>query len=199
MADTSTTERSPKNSFLSKYRWWLIGGLAVIAILVFFFVSKSNQNAASSSDTNSGTADSADSDLMSELETQLLDAESGNDMYGTPGSYESGATGPAGATGATGATGPAGAAGATGPAGTPGLTTKTVTTAPGSTEKSSSPAPAKAKTTAIPKSGTITVQPDQTLLSLSEEYFGTSNRTELAHMNNLGTGAGLKTGQVLKV
>jgi hypothetical protein len=193
----SATASHKSAGFLAKYRWWIIGGLAVIAILVFFFVSKSNQNAAASSSTNGGAADdTANSDLLSELLPELLDSEAGNDMYGSAGSYESGATGPAGPAGPAGATGPAGANGATGAAGTPGLTTKTVTTAPGSTLKTSAPA---AKTTAIPKSGVITVQPDQTLLSLSEEYFGTGNRTELAHMNGLGTGAGLKTGQVLKV
>jgi len=45
----------------------------------------------------------------------------------------------------------------------------------------------------------ITVKKGQTLESLSEEYFGTANRTALAHMNNLGTGAGLRTGQKLRV
>ena len=44
---------------------------------------------------------------------------------------------------------------------------------------------------------TITVPKGASLLSLSQRYLGTSNRTELAHANGLGTGAGLRTGQRL--
>ena len=46
-------------------------------------------------------------------------------------------------------------------------------------------------------SGTYKVKPGDTLASLAKK-FGIS-RVELAHGNGLGTGAGLKTGQVLKV
>lgn len=44
---------------------------------------------------------------------------------------------------------------------------------------------------------TISVPKGASLLSLSRKYLGTSNRTELAHANNLGTGAGLAAGQRL--
>jgi hypothetical protein len=40
-----------KGGFLQKYKWWLIGGMAVIAGLVFFFVQRSNKNAASADQT----------------------------------------------------------------------------------------------------------------------------------------------------
>jgi hypothetical protein len=134
---------------------------------------------------------------MSELLPELLDAEGGSNMYGSAGSYESGATGPAGPAGPAGPTGPAGTTGATGATGATGKSATTVTST--SPSASSVKNPVEHPGVTIPKSGTITVQPGQTLLSLSEEYFDTSNRTQLAHMNGLGTGAGLKTGQVLKV
>lgn len=115
-----------KSNVFSKYRWWIIGGLAVIAVLVFFFVSKSNQNASAAGTSGSGTtADTtAEQEMASELQTELADAESSAGMFGSPGSWESGGTGMAGATGATGATG---AVGATGPAGPAGPTGKTGT------------------------------------------------------------------------
>ncbi len=45
----------------------------------------------------------------------------------------------------------------------------------------------------------ITVRKGQTLKSLSEKYLGTTDRAVIAHMNGLGTGAGLRTGQKLRV
>jgi hypothetical protein len=45
----------------------------------------------------------------------------------------------------------------------------------------------------------ITVPVNASLLSLSQKYLGTSNRTVLAHANGLGTGAGLRTGQTLVI
>lgn len=86
-------------------------------------------------------------------------------------------------------------------------------TAPPKTPKPTAPKPAPPKTPPKPttpkkpvsgtpkqpKPQTITVQAGQTLASLSEKYFGTTNRTQLAHLNGLGTGAGLRTGQKLKI
>jgi LysM repeat protein len=67
------------------------------------------------------------------------------------------------------------------------------------------PAPAPKKTTTAPKKSTqppvfsnsYTVKAGDTLDSLAAKFGIT--RVELAHANGLGTGAGLKTGQVLKV
>lgn len=41
------------NDFFSKYKWWIIGGLAVIAILIFWIANGSASNA--SGTTSSGT------------------------------------------------------------------------------------------------------------------------------------------------
>jgi hypothetical protein len=45
-----------QQGFLGKYKWYIVGGAAVIAILVFLFVSKSNAN---SSGSSASTADQA--------------------------------------------------------------------------------------------------------------------------------------------
>lgn len=45
----------------------------------------------------------------------------------------------------------------------------------------------------------VTVGRGQTLASLSQKYFGTSNRSAIAHANDLGTGAGLRAGQRLYI
>lgn len=81
---------------------------------------------------------------------------------------------------AAGATGPAGPAGPPGP-------------------PSSNPAKPPAPPAPASRWQWITVKPGQTLSSLSQQYLGTSNRTAIAHANNLGTGAGLRTGQRLYV
>ncbi len=44
-----------------------------------------------------------------------------------------------------------------------------------------------------------TVQRGDTLLSLSQKFLGTTNRTALAHGNGLGTGAGLRAGQIITI
>lgn len=44
-----------------------------------------------------------------------------------------------------------------------------------------------------------TVKKGDTLLSLSQKFLGTTNRTALAHANGLGTGAGLRPGQILVI
>lgn len=63
MPDTQADQKMPaKSSKLSKYKWYVIGGLAAIAVLVFYFVNRSGSNAlgsAGSTTTNTpanGTA-----------------------------------------------------------------------------------------------------------------------------------------------
>lgn len=77
--------------------------------------------------------------------------------------------------------GPTGPAGPPGPKGPPGP-----------------PAPKpKPKTPVNVASFRYTVQKGDTLLSISQKFLGTTNRTALAHANGLGTGAGLRAGQIL--
>lgn len=77
-----------------------------------------------------------------------------------------------------GPTGPKGPPGPPGPPGKPGGT----------------PPP---KTPVNVASFRYTVKKGDTLLSLSQKFLGTTNRTALAHANGLGTGAGLRAGQII--
>jgi hypothetical protein len=42
---TANQTMPSKGSKLSKYKWWIVGGLAILAVLVFYFVQRSNSNA----------------------------------------------------------------------------------------------------------------------------------------------------------
>jgi LysM repeat protein len=166
-----------------KMKWYLVGGLGVVAVLVFFFVSRSKTNAAGGSTASGTSGGTLDPSTEAALESALQAQASGGGFAST-------------ATGSTGATGPAGAAGPAGPAGPTGAT---------------GPASAKTSTLPVATSSKYTVKAGDTLASLSSK-FGISIGT-LAHANTyvkgeaaaskvgqqLGTGAGLKTGQVLTV
>lgn len=143
MAESTPPAASDKQGgvFSKKNRFYLIGGMAVIALLVFIFVGRSKQNAATDTGNATNSA-SATGDSM--LAQSLLNALS-NQNFNYPTAGATGATGPAGDSayqlavnsgftgtqadwlaslkGATGATGATGAAGETGPAGAPGTTT----------------------------------------------------------------------------
>lgn len=96
-------EKHPKKGGkLDKYKWYIIGGLAVIAVLVFYFTRQSSANSSSSA------ADQAAAGI--DPSTGIPYASE----YGAGGAY--GIPGPTGATGATGATGPRGPRGPAGKA-----------------------------------------------------------------------------------
>lgn len=181
-------EKVPKPGKFSKYKWYIVGGMAVIAVLVFYFVRKSNANASGSTSTTSGsTLDPATAAaLQSALQAQAAGSLS-----------QQAATGPAGPAGATGPAGPAG------PAGPPG-------TKPPNVPPVNPGGPRQPSTQSTFSS--YTVRAGDTLASIAAR-FGISVAS-LAHANvyvqgelpgnakvgqQLGTGAGLKTGQVLKV
>jgi nucleoid-associated protein YgaU len=90
-----------------KNKWYVVGGLGIVAVLVFFFVSRSKSNAAGSTTATTGTQ--LDPSTQAALET-ALQGQAGSAGF-------SGLEGPAGPAGPTG---PAGAAGAAGKPGTPG-------------------------------------------------------------------------------
>lgn len=92
-------EKIPKKGSLDKYKWWLVGGLALVAVLVFYFTRKSNAA------TTSSTA---------ALNPSSYSPYQGFSPFGFGGM---GFTGPAGATGPAGKTGPRGHRGKTGPGG----------------------------------------------------------------------------------
>lgn len=98
-------------------KYWLYGGLAVIAVLVFYFVRKSNANAAGGSSQN--TTGTATGGLDPASQAALQNALAG--QYGGIGIQgPAGPAGPAGATGAAGSAGPAGKQGQPGQQGPPG-------------------------------------------------------------------------------
>lgn len=97
-------------------KWYIVGGLAVIALLVFIFVRKSNQNAGGANPNQPTT--SLDPATQAALQG-ALQAQQGNAFQGGVMGPQgpAGPAGPAGEKGATGATGPAGKTGPAGPQG----------------------------------------------------------------------------------
>lgn len=212
-------KKGKKNSNL---KWYLIGGAGVVAILVFYFVSKSNSNA-QSTNTTPQTSGLDPNTLAALSQAGLLGGASTGAQTGATGA--TGAVGPAGPAGPTGATGPAGPTGATGATGASGNGGggrnyggggNPTGGTPGSTNKGGTPTGGGGGTVShsAPKTtySSYTVKPGQTLSSIAN-MFGISVAT-LAHANvyvpgelpgnakvgqTLGTGAGLRTGQVLKI
>jgi hypothetical protein len=97
--DKKTDPAAKKAQKNSNTKWYIIGGLAVIAVLVFFFVSKSKSAAASPSASTAGYGTTSANNLLASLLPYMM---------GKTGGSSFGMTGPAGPPGATGATGPAG-------------------------------------------------------------------------------------------
>lgn len=119
MADTPPPHPSgdgkagPKSGMMTgKKKWYVIGGLGLLAVLVFFFVSRSNANAPGG--TTGGTANTGmDPATQAALES-ALQAQAGS------GYTSAGIQGQTGPTGATGPKGPKGAPGKPGKPGKPG-------------------------------------------------------------------------------
>ena len=112
MPESEGEERVPKKGQLDtkKKKWYIVGGLGIIAVLVFFFVRKSNATASGST-----TAGSANTSLDPATQAALQSALQGQ-AYG---SMMQGSQGPAGPAGATGPQGPQGKQGTPGPPGPP--------------------------------------------------------------------------------
>lgn len=92
-----------------KMKYYIIGGLALVALLVFVFVRKSNTGSTGTSSTVAGYGATANNSLLTSL---LSSGMLGNNGGSNP--FSNGLTGPAGAAGAPGAAGPAGPAGPSG-------------------------------------------------------------------------------------
>jgi LysM repeat protein len=148
-----------------KQKWYIVGGLAAVAILVFYFVSRSKSSAAASG-TTATTGTTLDPATQAALQNALGSASQANNAVtqGDPGS-----AGPAGAVGATGKTG---ATGATGKSGT---SSKTPAKAP---PKSSSSAP---------KTQYYTVRPGDSLSKIAGQ-FHLPNWQALYNMNRTVVG-----------
>lgn len=106
-------QKIPSGKNLNKYRWWIIGGLGAVAVLVFYFVNKSKQNAQASTGGTSSLAamgiDPATGVPYAQEYANSFGGGLGLSPYGGGGS--GGFTGPRGATGPAGATGPRGKGG----------------------------------------------------------------------------------------
>lgn len=161
-----------------KYKWYVVGGLGIVAVLVFFFVSRSNSNAAGGTSSNTGTgASGAGLDPTTEamLQSALQGASAGT--YSGGGAIQ-GPAGPAGPAGPTGATGAAGAPGKAGAPGTPGK----VITPPAKT-----PTPPK-KPAPKPSPKTYTVKSGDTLSGIAKQ-FGISSWQTLYNTNRTVVGS----------
>jgi nucleoid-associated protein YgaU len=117
MAEAEGEQKVPKTGkqglMTGKYKWWLVGGLGLVAVLVFVFVRKSNTNAAggTTSTTTSGLDPATQAAMQSALQGQAAAGYNYNAATGPAG--PAGPTGPAGAAGAAGPAGPAGKVSAT--------------------------------------------------------------------------------------
>lgn len=187
-------EKTPKKGMLTgKNKWYVVGALAAIAVLVFVFVRKSNANSATTGTTSSTNLDPA---TQAALQSALQAQASG---------IGEGSGGLTGATGDIGPAGPAGPAGPIGPAGPAGSAGGNTGGSTGSTGHGGGVPTVKTTFSSY------TVKAGESLASIAAK-FGISV-AQLAHANvyvsgeagknkvgqRLGTGAGLKTGQVLKV
>lgn len=155
-------EKLPKKG-VGKYKWYLIGGLGLVAVLVFFFVSKSNANANTTTGTTSTSLDPA---------TQAALA---NALQSQAGAYNSGSiTGPQGPAGPAGPAGPKGPQGPKGPKGG-GSTGKPPTKKPKNPHEPEDPGSDIAKggpgnptlSPLTPMSGYYTAKPGDTLHSIA--------------------------------
>lgn len=101
--------------FYKKYKWWIFGGIALIAGFAFFMMrSKSGQNQASSATSTPSSGIDPNTGLPYASEYGY-----GGGLGGLGGSGTIGPAGPAGATGPAGPAGPTGKTGKTGPPGKP--------------------------------------------------------------------------------
>jgi LysM repeat protein len=108
-------QKVPKKGLMTgKNKWYVVGGLGLIAVLVFVFVRKSNSNAAGGTTSATGTT-AMDPATQAALQSALQAQSAAGYTYQA-------ATGPQGVPGPTGPAGPAGAVGKTGPAGPAGKT-----------------------------------------------------------------------------
>lgn len=112
-------EKVPKKGLMTgKYKWYVVGGLGLIAVLVFVFVRKSNANAGSGA--TGATTTTMDPSTQAALQSALQAQSAAGYSY----QASTGPAGVAGPAGAAGAVGKTGATGKTGPTGKPGPASK---------------------------------------------------------------------------
>lgn len=113
MEEKEGNEQLPKKGKKSgKYKWYLVAGLGIVAVLVFFFVRKSNANA--SGGTPSAATTSLDPATQAALQSALQGQAYGGGMYGPGQQGPAGPAGPQGPQGKQGNPGPQGKQGVPG-------------------------------------------------------------------------------------
>ena len=175
--DSAGEEKVGKKSKLltGKNKWYVVGALGLVAVLVFFFVSRSKSNAGGTTATTGGT--SLDPATQAALQS-ALQAQAGS---GYAGGGATGATGPAGSTGPPG---PRGKRGKRGPQGKPG------------------PRPKPPPHQRGGHTRMITVRPTDTLSTLASRYNVKGGWHQLYSMNRSVIGSNpniIHSGQRLKV
>jgi LysM repeat protein len=178
---TEANSKVPKKGLkTSKNKWYIVGGLGIVAVLVFFFVSRSKANAAGGT-TAGGTGTSLDPATQAALQNALGSASQANNAVtqGPPGS--AGPAGDVGPAGPAGAAGTPGAVGKQGPPGTPGK--------PGT--KPPAKPPAKPPPKPRPKTQYYTVRPGDSLSKIAAQFHMSwqslynMNRTTVGNNPNL--------------
>ena len=168
-----------KGLLTGKNKWYVIGGLGIVAVLVFFFVSRSNSNAAGTQ-TSTGGNGGLDPSTQAALESALQ-------------GQASGAFGGGGIAGDTGPAGPAGPPGPPGKQGKPGK--------PGKPPKHTVPhRPPPHKR--VGKTQFVTVRPGDTLSSIAAKNHVAGGWTALYHKNRGVVGSNpnvIHPGQRLKI
>jgi LysM repeat protein len=177
-------EKTPKKGKLltGKYKWYVVGGLGLIAVLVFVFVRKSNANSTGGT-TTGGATTSMDPATQAALQSALQAQSAAGYQYQA-------ATGPQGVPGPVGPIGPTGAAGKAGTPGTPGK--------PGTTPKPApKPAPKPSST-----NHTYTVKSGDSLSKIASQFHIAGGWQALYNSNRSAVGSNpnlIHPGQRLKI
>jgi nucleoid-associated protein YgaU len=162
-----------KGMLTGKNKWYVVGGLGLLAVLVFFFVSRSNANAPGGTTTTSGT--SLDPATQAALESALQGQAGSQDIQGPPGA--------------------AGPRGATGPRGKPGKPGKPAKPAPKPPHKPTVPPRSG-------KSEFYIVKPGQSLSGIASQFGIKGGWQQLYSMNRSVVGSNpnvIHPGQRLKI
>lgn len=164
-----------------KNKWYLIGGLGIVAVLVFFFVSRSNA-AGSATGTGTTTGTSLDPSTQAALQS-ALQGQAGSAGF-------SGLAGPAGPTGPAGAAGKPGKTGKPGKPGKPARPPKHGSVQPGGPNKGTN------------KNQFYNVKPGDTLSGIAQKFNYGGGWESLYHANRGVIGSNpnvIHPGQRLKV
>jgi LysM domain len=202
MPEPEGEEKVPKKGkglLTGKNKWYVVGGLAVVAVLVFYFVRKSNANAAGGATGTSTGATGTQLDPATQAALQgALQAQAAQGLSGA-----SGAQGPEGQPGPTGAPGPTGGPGPTGPPGPPGPGGKPPPPPPKKPPPKPKPKP-KPKPPPVkkPLSQYYTVRPGDNLSAIAARLHISGGWQALYNMNRAVVGSNpnmIHPGQRLKI